>query len=235
MCVNGREGAKMRYIIKDIRPIGLLIYLSLASLGSVCSVLEDKAGVSTASNGYLPEVSTKEIKNNIKVFLTKMKVRRVPLATARTERLLSELYKEEREIKDEIEELEKNLSRAQATRRYKAAATPNYLTDLDSAPNVNPIVSRAQAKVKELSSYKIRELEEKKARLSGIEKKISDAKVILKNPENYIMVPSEYGADPQEQRNYERELLIRDRENMLYRNQIARQLVEAPFWMIDEF
>lgn len=146
-----------------------------------------------------------ETKNNFKVFLTNMKVRNVPLAKESSENYLARLYKLEHNLKEDIEGLQKNL----------------VLEDRSLF---------AEANVDLLKST----LEDKNHQLLEVQTKISETKKVIKDPKNSIMVPRNYGLDPAEQREREKEQLIRDRENSNYRSDVLEGKIQ-PSWLIDEW
>lgn len=177
----------------------------------------------------LPEASAKEIKNNVKILLTKLKVRDIPLAQDRSEKYLAELYKEERQTKQEIEDIQKNLELSKISRRIRVPEPRNNEYAAETGK------SRATYKVLQLTNSRMADLEEKKVQLSAIQSAIAETKKIIQNPENYVFVPTNYGKDPEGQREIERELLIKDRENMQYRYQIASGEIDSPLWITDNF
>lgn len=177
----------------------------------------------------LPEASAKEIKNNVKILLTKLKVRDIPLAQDRSEKYLAKLYKEERQTKQEIEDIQKNLELSKISRRIRL---PESRAN-EHGPETGR--SRATSKVLQLTHSRMADLEEKRLQLSAIQSAIAETKKIIQNPENYVFVPTNYGKDPEGQREIERELLIKDRENMQYRYQIASGEIDPPLWITDNF
>lgn len=185
----------------------------------------------------LPDASGKEIKNNLKVMLTNMKLRKVPIAKKRSERTLSRLYREERELGEQIKELETNLAQVSQGKRR----TTYTMLEVRPANHGQPRGDdglRPAARVTQLTEAKIDEwettLKAKREQLDDVRKKIAEAKEIIKNPEDYVSVPTDYGRDPAGQRAREKELLVKDRENMSFREQVQTGQV-APLWITDSF
>lgn len=179
------------------------------------------------SSKILPEASAEEIKNNAKILLTKLNIRDIPAAQDRAEKYLAKLFKEERELKAEIEDIQKNLDYCAFTRKTRRTDIRFNAADIRK--------SDAAHKVLQLTNMRMADLDEKKAYLISIQNAIVETKKIIKNPENYIFVPTNFGKDPEGQRDMERELLIKDRENMQFRYQVAAGEIDAPLWMTDSF
>lgn len=192
--------------------------------------------LSEAQSNVLPDdfPSTEQISNNIKIFLTKMKIREVPLAKARSEQSLSDLYNEERELENYIEEVEKNMEKTVASNlRIRTNSEGN--NDEQQQTSESLAANKIQSKIAKFADFKAKELEQSKFRLTEVKKRIADAKFISKHPENYILVPQCSTTDPKAQQEYERQVLIRDRENMHYRHRLATAHIRPPLWMTDEW
>lgn len=180
----------------------------------------------------LPDTSPHEIKNNIKLFLTRMKIRDVPLAKHRSEQVLSDLFKEERELEDYIEEVEKNMEKTSAN-NLRLRLNEEYEEQVQNAEGT--MNNKVQSRIAQLADFKAKELEQNRLRLAEVKKRIADAKFISKHPENYIVVPQQRCVDPKAQQDFERQVLIRDRENMHYRHRLAIGRIPPPLWLTDEW
>lgn len=209
----------------------------LVVLASILAFEEVQCGTEKYLAKLRPEASSKEIKNNIKVLLTKMKLRHVPLAKKRSERLLAQLYKEERELREEIEELEKNLSRisSNANRCNLRIAQVKVNADRNSGKSKD---GGFQEQINKITADRVeqwtRSLTENKLHYVEIRAKISEAQKVAKDPENYVSVPMNYGLNPKEHRERETAALIRDRKNILFRNTIVSG-GPAPLWITDNW
>lgn len=186
----------------------------------------------------LPEATTKEIRNNFKVFLTNAKIRQVPLAKKRSELLLSKLYKEERVLKEQIQNLERNLGMVGNNMKRQGLRVIE-VSDHKKEEDVKGQTRKPKIKVSDLTSSRIdewkAELEAKKAEFAELRSKIEESKNIIKNPENYISIPTNYGRrDVEDVREAEREILINDRENMDFRLKIATRQ-DVPAWITDSW
>ena len=149
-----------------------------------------------AASKLLPKKPIKEVKNDIKVFLTKNKLRQIPVAQERSERLLSKLYREEKVLLEQIANLESNLGKVSSNMRRNAFRVVEIQ---DNSERNQAIGSSARSKVRvtELTSAKIeeweRDLEKKRKEFKELRSKIDEANGIRKNPENYISIPANYG------------------------------------------
>lgn len=221
---------QVKSTVSLIFAIGLTLAISLVFMSSPVSSTNVLKGTSFK---FLSDHSSSEIKNDFKVFLTKLKVRRVPLAKKRSEISLTKLYKDQRELKEEIANLEEDLNNID--RRRETVGKAELLSRL---PKDNDVKSKSvQAKVKELALNKIKDmeqtLEQRKSQLAEIENDIQEAKEIAKNPEAYISIPKDFAKeDPDTVRENETQILIKDRENMLWRQQILNKEIE-PTWITD--
>lgn len=187
---------------------------------------------------YLPDATTKELKNNFKVFLTNAKIRQVPLAKKRSEVLLTKLYKDERVLKEEIQNLERNLAMV-GNNMKRHGLRVIEVSDHKKSDDVDGQPRKPRIKVSALTSSRIdewkSELEAKRVELGELRAKIKESENIIKNPENYISIPTNYGQkDPEDVREAEREVLINDRENMDFRMKIATG-EDRPAWITDNW
>jgi len=220
-------------MIKLEATLTLILSLILVVCIAVVPISTDD-GKQRSIHSFLIDASPKEIRTNFKIFLTNMKIRPVPLAKKRSERLLSKLYKEERILKEEIEELEKNLNRITNNMARGAIKVLEVKGDLKKSSDP----SRPRAVVTQLTTSRIDEwktsLEAKRRQFLNLRAKIMETKNIIKDPENYISIPSNYGQNPEEQREREKEVLIADRKNMQYRADIIQEKA-TPSWLTDDF
>lgn len=188
------------------------------------------------------EKTVKELTVDMKLFLTKMKLRRVPLAKRRSEKLLAKLYREERSVNEQIANLKRNLHNVHdRTRNHFARVIEvERVSPRDKSDEDRPINMQNLMKVSELTQGRIDswrgELKQKEHEHAEIRAKIDEAKKIIKNPESYISVPSKYNhLDPEEEQERERENLLRDRINIQYRAQMEAGQVETPLWISDDW
>ena len=194
----------------------------------------------------------KLMRNELKIFFTNINLRRVPLAQKHAERSLSRLYKEEKVLLEEISALRNNLrivdnnkvrngmrvlvidgqiGRDESTARRRVR--PN--SDSEGAPTN----SRPRFHLSSVTGPKIEEwrqsLETKEAQYKELRARIEDTKNIIREPDNYVSVPNNYGRlKPEKVREQERQELLRDREAMEWRRLIAEGR-ETPSWMTDEW
>lgn len=178
--------------------------------------------------------SSNEIKNDFKVFLTKMQVRRVPLAKKTSELSLTELYKDRRELQELVSNMEQELKNM-----GKGSSILRKSEILSHIPKDDDLESSSvKAKIKELGANKMNNLQasldQRRAQLEQVHSEIARAKEIIKNPDAYISIPEHFAENPEEYRDNERQLLIKDRENMLWRQQISNEEI-VPTWIEDNW
>lgn len=204
---------------------------------------------------YIPDKNeAKMFRTEFKIFLANWNVRRVPLTKKYAERTLSKLYKDEKVLINEIRVLKTNLNIVDNNKerngmRVLQVQTGNNnnnngnknsrASNKDDTNNSNNDLRKPRFKLSEVTGPRIekwqQELAEKEDEFQEIRKKIEETKRLIKEPDSYISVPNNYGrVDPERQREREREVLIRDREAMEWRSQIASEQIQ-PTWLVDSW
>lgn len=195
----------------------------ISSALSLLLLLVAIVGSDISLDTFTPDASADEMVNNVKVFLSDIKIRRVPLAKRRAEKALDDLYAEKRALDEEFKGLEKKLARLSPIGKgFIQMSTESVVS--------NTIYQTTQANIaKWEASFK-----EKEYRLKEIKEEIEEANRIARHPHTYVSVPVHYGRDPVAEQERERDLLIQDRENMLYRGKIVTGEIK-PLWLVDEW
>lgn len=215
----------------------------VAVLTFACVSLHDAAGTQTNSltKRIVPGKSGEELKINFKLFLVKMKLRRVPLTKERTEKLLTKLLSQERLAKESISKIESNLKVISDKSKRKNMLVFERQGSSDSSKSAGgKSLTSTLMVAKELTQSRIdewqAELEKKQRELQTIRDNIDKAKKIIRNPESFISVPHNYGhLDPEEVRKAERERLVEDRLNMELRAKVELGEMDPPLWLTDSW
>lgn len=158
--------------------------------------------------GQVESSKSKELKTDFLVFLNNMKLRNPPLAKQLGERRLSQLYRQEREMSAEIDDIERGMDMVHAAILPRLTQTKLDEWELD--------------------------LEDKKRELSEVQARIQEAKKIIKDPINFISVPTDYAKDVAGQREREQDQLARDRAVAQYRQEVLEG-TSKPSWLVDEW
>ena len=217
--------------------LSFLATISLQSFG-VVGASSTASGLNAAIAKIIPEgKSSEEIKNSMKVFFTKMKLRQVPLAKEQSEILLTKLYQEKRILEEVVGELKAKVNRIktnihQNSLRYISKV--NYGEQKDKKTNRPPKFSVGQLTEETLNKRQA-ELDAKERELAYVQSRIDQAKAVAKNPVDFVAVPKNYGFDsPEEVQDRELDVLILDRERMEFRRQIVEG--ELPVsWLVDHW